>query len=63
MEGDAVLLLVKGEVEVGGRVNIGKYFVQPNMSFSEKELVAVSDGAAAEALRDLHYVHYAVNQS
>ena len=61
MEGNAVLLLVKGEVAVGGRVYIGKYFVQPERIFHKKETIVVYDGATAEAPRDLCYVYSTVN--
>ena len=63
MKGGAVLLLVKGGVAVEGIVYTDKLFVHPKRNFSEKKLVAVADSAAAEAKKDLHFVHSAVNQS
>ena len=41
----------------------GKWFVQPGMRSSEKQLVGVADSASAEATKDIHCVQFAVNQS
>ena len=48
---------------VEGNIYIEKWFVQPERSFYEKELVAVADSADAKAPKYLHFVHSAVNQS
>ena len=51
MEGDDVLLLIKGEVAVEG---LRGTFL--------KKMVVVANSAAAEAPKDLNFVHSSVNQ-